>query len=284
MIDLVAFDLDGTVLDEQSGLTQSAATTIADLARHGVNAVTISGRSVRRTLEGFDGHSHLVSGLYLAGYNGAVIVGPDGDQGRTVIHEEPLDTDTLALLAQYAQENGLNLICAQVDYVDGELVEEYRYARSLEGLQAFGGPSFVLDPDLYSRCLAGECSPPPTVIMAVDPEERSDHIVALRALGGERVNVSWALPDRVQVVRSGVDKGRALRMLAQILSVPMERVLAIGDGDNDLPMLQAAGIGVLMGNATEPVQAAALAAGLPLGPTQAEDGFAATVRQYALTG
>ena len=284
MIDLVAFDLDGTVLDEQGRLTEAAATAIADLARHGINAVSISGRSIRRTLEGFEGHSHLVSGLYLAGYNGAIIVGPDGDSGRTVIHEEPLDADVFTHLARYARDAGLNLIFAQVERIDGELVEEYRHARSLEGLRAIGGPSFVLDPDLYARCLAGDFSPPPTVIMAVEPEERSEHIDALRALGGDRINVSWALPDRVQMVRSSVDKGRALRMLAQQMNVPLERVLAIGDSDNDLPMLRTAGIGVLMGNAAESVRQAVSGEDIRIGPPQAEGGFGSIVREYALSG
>lgn len=283
MINLVAFDLDGTVLDSQSRMAGTSAATIADLAERGVNAVSISGRSIRRTLEAFQDHPHLVSGLYLAGYNGAVIVGPDASSGRPVMHEERLDADIFVELARYAQQNGLNLVCAQFNRGDGGIVEEYRHARSVDGLAAFGGPGFVLDPDLYSRCLDGDYEPPPMVIMVVDPSRRTDLIAALEALGGEQVTVSWALPDRVQVLRRGVDKGKALRMLAQQMGVPMERVLAIGDGDNDLPMLRAAGIGVLMGNAGESVQAAIRGESIRIGPTLAEDGFAAMVREYALT-
>lgn len=284
MIDLVAFDLDGTVLNPQSRLTASAAATIADLAQRGIHAVSISGRSIRRTLGPFEERPQLVSGLHLAGYNGAVIVGPDAVSGRPVLHEERLDADVFVQLARYAQEADLNLIYARFDHSNGQLVEEYRHVRSVDGLEAFGGPGFVLDPDLYSRCLNGYYSPPPLAGMVVDPNERSDHIATLQALGGDQINVSWAVPDRVQVTRHGVDKGRALRMLADRMGVPLERVLAIGDGDNDLPMLRAAGIGVLMGNAKEPVQAAAQRDGIPIGPTLAADGFAAIVREYALIG
>ena len=284
MIDLVAFDLDGTVLDPQSRLAGTSAAAISELAERGINAVSISGRSIRRTLEAFQEHPHLVSGLYLAGYNGAVIVGPDGDSGRPVVHEERLDGAIFVEVARYAQETGLNLVCAQFDRSDGGIVEEYRHARPVDGLQAFGGPGFVLDPDLYSRCLNGAYDPPPMAIMVVDPGERSDHIAALETLGGEQVNVSWALPDRVQVMSRGVDKGNALRMLARQMSVSLERVLAIGDGDNDLPMLRAAGIGVLMGNAGESVRAAVQEESIRIGPTLAQDGFAAMVREYVLAG
>lgn len=282
MIDLVAFDLDGTVLDPQGRLTQTSATTIAELIEREIAAVSISGRSIRRTLEGFGEHAQLVSGLYLAGYNGSVIVGPDEDLGRQVVHEERLDADILANLARYALDANLNLVCAQMNLVDGEIVEEYRHALAVDGMQAFGGPGFVLDADLYSRCIAGDYQPPPMVLLVVDPDERPDHITALEALGGDDVTVSWAIPERVQVLRRGVDKGRALRMLASRIDVPLDRVLAIGDGDNDLAMLRAAGIGVLMGNAEEPVQAAVRGEGIRIGPTLDEHGFAAMVREYAL--
>ena len=223
MIDLVAFDLDGTVLDPQSRLTDTAAATIADLVLRGITAVSISGRSIRRTLEAFEGHSQLVSGLYLAGYNGSVIVGPDAGSGRPVMHEDRLDADIFVELARYAHGANLNLVCAQFERIDGEVVEEYRHAQPVDGLEAFGGPGFVLDPDLYSRCLVGDYKPPPMAIMVVDPDERPGHIADLEALGGAQVNVSWALPDRVQVMRRGVDKGRALMMLAQQMGVPLER-------------------------------------------------------------
>ena len=284
MIELVAFDLDGTVLDPQGRLAGTSAATIVELAQHGIAAVSISGRSIRRTLEAFDAHPHLVSGLYLAGYNGAVIVGPDAGSGRPVVHEERLGPDIFVELARYAQDANLNLVCAQFERRDDEFVEEYCHARPVDGLEAFGGPGFVLDPDLYSRCLTGGYNPPPMAIMVVDPEQRPVHIAALEALGGDQISVSWALPDRVQVMRRGVDKGNALRLLAKRMDVPLERVLAVGDADNDLPMLRAAGIGVLMGNAREPVQAAVRQENIRIGPTLAEDGFASTVREYALSG
>lgn len=281
MIDLVAFDLDGTVLDGQGRLTDSAAEAVATLARRGIGAVSISARSIRRTLEAFQTHSQLVSRLYLAGYNGSVIVGPEGGSGRPVVHEERLDPTVFAKIALYALEADLNLVCAQFERTGSQLVEEYRHARPVDGLEAFGGPGFVLDPDLYSRCLVGDYDPPPMAILVVDPDERSGHIAAVEALGEEQVSVSWGLPDRVQVMRRGVDKGKALRLLAQQLDLPLERVLAIGDADNDLPMLRTAGIGVLMGNAREPVQQAAQQEGIRIGPTLAEEGFAAIVREYS---
>lgn len=62
---------------------------------------------------------------------------------------------------------------------------------------------------------------------------------------------------------AAVDKGSALRRLAAQLSVPMTQVMAIGDNDNDAPMLRAAGIGVAMGNANASARSAATHVTLP---------------------
>ena len=48
-----------------------------------------------------------------------------------------------------------------------------------------------------------------------------------------------------------------LKKLAELLSIPMESTMAIGDTENDLSIIQAAAVGVAMGNATEEVKKAA---------------------------
>ena len=58
-------------------------------------------------------------------------------------------------------------------------------------------------------------------------------------------------------------KGSALRALAESLGVPREQVVAVGDSPNDVDMIQYAGLGVAMGNASDEVKAAADAVALP---------------------
>ena len=70
----------------------------------------------------------------------------------------------------------------------------------------------------------------------------------------------WAVtPERynLDICPEGVSKGEALKRVAAQMGIPLANILAIGDGENDLPMLQEAGIGVAMGNAPEDVRAGA---------------------------
>ena len=72
----------------------------------------------------------------------------------------------------------------------------------------------------------------------------------------------------------GVSKSSALARLALRLGIPQEQTMAIGDNWNDESMLDWAGVGVLMGNATEELRTLAPQRGWQVGPTNTEDGVA----------
>ncbi|MGN0778071.1 MAG: Cof-type HAD-IIB family hydrolase, partial [Aristaeellaceae bacterium] len=90
------------------------------------------------------------------------------------------------------------------------------------------------------------------------------------------VTSSWV--DNIEINPCGVNKGAALTALAARLGIPMAQVMAIGDNDNDVSMLEAAGFGVAMGNATPAALAAAGYVTLPC----LENGVAAAIRALAL--
>ena len=52
----------------------------------------------------------------------------------------------------------------------------------------------------------------------------------------------------------GVDKGEGLKHLAQIIGVDLSECIAVGDNNNDLPMLEVAGLSVAAGNAVDDVK------------------------------
>jgi HAD superfamily hydrolase (TIGR01484 family) len=82
----------------------------------------------------------------------------------------------------------------------------------------------------------------------------------------------------VQVTAKKADKEHGVARLLSLLGVAPENVLAIGDGDNDLPLFRSAGLRIAMGNATEELKAAADAV---VGRVE-DDGFAEAIQQYVL--
>ena len=61
----------------------------------------------------------------------------------------------------------------------------------------------------------------------------------------------------LEISPSGCSKGTGLKDLAHKLGIPIEQTIGVGDADNDVPLLQAAGLGLAMGNANEHAKAAA---------------------------
>ena len=83
-----------------------------------------------------------------------------------------------------------------------------------------------------------------------------DRDAAIASLAGEDVNIVCCEKHSIEITHASVTKGTGLLALAAQLGIPAEETIAVGDADNDLPMLRAAGLGVAMGNANENARAA----------------------------
>jgi 5-amino-6-(5-phospho-D-ribitylamino)uracil phosphatase len=82
----------------------------------------------------------------------------------------------------------------------------------------------------------------------------------------------------IQVTDRKADKEHGVTKLLQMLQIDPKNVMAIGDGDNDLPLFKNAGLKVAMGNASEQLKAAA---DIVVGRVE-DDGFAEALRNYVL--
>jgi hydroxymethylpyrimidine pyrophosphatase-like HAD family hydrolase len=86
-------------------------------------------------------------------------------------------------------------------------------------------------------------------------------------------------PQALEILMPGVSKGRGLAWVAQYLGVSPQETIAIGDADNDIEMLQWAGLGIAMGNGMPGVKAVA---GW-IAPPVEEDGVAVALRHFVLS-
>jgi Cof subfamily protein (haloacid dehalogenase superfamily) len=120
--------------------------------------------------------------------------------------------------------------------------------------------------------------PHKVIVSLARPEDRARTVAEMtEALGGV-VTIVPSHPYLVEGLPLGVNKGHGLAWLAGHLGVDRQEVLAIGDSDADVPMIEWAGIGVAMGNASP----AAKAAADWVAPSLEEDGAAAAVERFCL--
>jgi hydroxymethylpyrimidine pyrophosphatase-like HAD family hydrolase len=83
----------------------------------------------------------------------------------------------------------------------------------------------------------------------------------------------------LDLLPKGVSKSSALERLAHRLGIPQAETMAMGDNWNDESMLDWAGTGVLMGNATEELRSMAPGRGWLVGPRNSDDGVAVMLEQ-----
>ena len=70
-----------------------------------------------------------------------------------------------------------------------------------------------------------------------------------------KVDIFFSCYEYLEFVPVGISKGTSIQFLADYLGIPIENTIAVGDAENDIPMIAAAGLGVAMKNATDDIKA-----------------------------
>jgi len=259
---LVAIDLDGTLVDDQNSISEDVERTVREVRSAGIKIVLVSGRPQVAALPIF---RQLGLALPLISSGGAQVSDPS--TGRLIAHFQPPAADIRTLVG-LARSAGLTLVYQTPDEVFGE-----GNAQILDILRAAVRIPIQAVEDGLAAC------PEPIKVTVCGRRPQLDRIrdeIERRGLGLSSV---LSGPEYLEVTAQGVSKGRALRSVAKFLGVSMDQVLVIGDAPNDISMLTEAGLAVAMGNAPPEVQAAATV----VAPTIEEDGVAWALRRFVLS-
>ncbi len=262
-IELVALDLDGTLLTEDLHYSQRVAAAIAAAQAHGARVTLATGRAFA-SARPFAAALGITAPLI--GYQGGVIGDP---VSGAILHRAAMaDADARLAIEQAVAENlDFNLYVNDVVYVRDLRWPNEFYARW------FGLPIQIV-PDLTAWLDGGATK---FIIIAEPPE--ADAIEARwKARFGSHLDIVRSHRLFVEGNPRGVSKGTALAWLAARLGIPRERVLAVGDNDNDRSMIEWAGVGVAMGNSPPTLQAVADW----VAPSVEGDGVAAALERFVL--
>ena len=233
---LITLDLDGTLLTDEKKISEKTKTTLQKAKQAGHIIMIATGRPYRAS-EMY--YHELGLNTPIVNFNGAFVHHPiDSDWG---FYHEPLSLKVARDIVEACQEFDFYNIIAEVmddvyfHYHDEKLLDIFK----------LGLPKFT------SGDLLQYLQDNPTSMLIHANEE---HVPAIRRhLSDVHAEVidhrRWAAPWHViEIVRHGLNKAVGIKKVADYYQIPKENIIAFGDEDNDLEMIEFAGIGVAMGN------------------------------------
>ncbi|HHV62597.1 MAG TPA: HAD family phosphatase [Firmicutes bacterium] len=238
-IRLVAIDLDYTLLNNKLEIPDAARDAIQAAVKRGTTITLASGRMYRSTVRFAE---ELGLDVPLITYNGAMT---KSSRSRQLYHHLPVPFDLALDVIRYAKQEGIHINI----YLDDNLYVEKLSPEAI-GYATRSGVEATPVGDLTEFLKAD-----PTKLLFVADEKVIDkHIPVVKERFGDKLNVVRSMPIYIEVTNKGVSKGTALKSLAAQLGIPREEVLAIGDSENDLDMIEYAGTGVAVANAVDIVR------------------------------
>ena len=251
-IRLIAFDLDGTLLDADKRLSKENAAALAQAAAEGVEIVPATGRFYRGMPQQI---RELPYVRYVISINGAdvydvleqkTVCGSGIPWARAVAVMEQLDA--LPVIYDCYQDGWGWMTQAFYNQAD-------QYAANVHSLDMIRTLRTPV-PELKA-CLQERAADVQKIqIFFRNMDLRAEVLQTLPQAFPDLV-VTTSIVNNIEINSREATKGNALKQLAAHLGIPAAQTIAFGDDRNDITMLQAAGIGVAMENAGDDVKRAA---------------------------
>ncbi len=261
-IDLVVFDLDGTLIDphKKAPVRPRVKEAIAKAMQAGVQVTLATGRTLpfARPVAQELGISN-----YLITSQGAVVAHA---QDSEVLWRKTLPESSREAVLDWCRAQD-RIIALYEDHPQGLRIWQNLEGHEIETYDHLFGPQRQLDPHFKEAD-----GPLLKFIVMNEPPLNSRE----RSQFEPEVLITRTHPRLLEGTAAGVDKGQGLKVLLSQLDIAPERVLVVGDNDNDLPMFEVAGISVAMGDSPEAVKVAASW----VAPTLEEDGAAVALERY----
>ena len=245
---LLVVDIDGTLVMRAGEISAADREALTAARGLGIDVslctgrAMITGRLIVETL-GLDGY-HMF-------FDGGLVADPRTGE---IIFARPLGTDVVRRAVSFARRHHLAF---DLFGPNSYLAEEESWVTDIRR-SYFGISPTIMDFDSLpesQQVIKG------TLVVRSREEkagaERFRHEFEGELTLSNTVTPAFPGVDFINVVAPGVSKKGALEALVRHLGVPLDQVMAIGDGVNDMPLITSAGLGVAMGNAPDAVKAAA---------------------------
>lgn len=267
---LAAFDMDGTLLNSDKEIPASAI----EACRRAWKAGKILALDTGRAVSELSLYPFSEMGIrYGACACGTVIY---DFEARKVLATRTIPKELIPVLVEASRKEDL-MFQAMIDgigYVEAADVERMDHFRMGVYQPLYRATSSFAE-DIRAFALENADRINKINMYHTSPESRAR---TLERLSGLPLDFTFAETTSLETTPQGVSKGTGLADLCDVLGIPIEEAIGVGDAFNDIPMLKAAGLGAAMGNSNEE---AISAADVVVGDND-HDGIAEVIDKYLM--
>ena len=245
---LIVSDFDGTLINSEQQIPEEVKKAVKHYVSDGGIFAVCSGRMLCSILPRV--RELGLKGLVIA-YQGTAIA--DIETGN-IIKFGGMESGDAAEVCRNIEElnHPVNVYSDDVMYTDipkeNEYLKVYEKIVNIDAKHVDGKLSeFVSAKNLFCQKIS----------VLVAPDEQAELYAELCNRLGRKYDVTCSASVLVEVSPLSDNKGEALKFLAERYGIPMEKTIAVGDNLNDLSMIEAAGLGVAVGKAVQPLKNAA---------------------------
>lgn len=269
---MVAVDMDGTLLKDNKEVSERNKEAIKHACEAGVKIVVCTGRIFTSA----KAYAKMIGSVApIIASNGAYIREKDKD---VPVYEKTLDKEDLIKIVKRSKALGFfpHIYTTNTIYAEKLIFSSKNYATWNESLAEKDRVIIEIVENLEEHILESRHNYIKAVVMCDDIEK----LKALRQeiLEETKVEIMSSVPNNIEITAYGTSKGEGVKILADFYKISLDEVICIGDNENDISMIQYAGLGVAMANAPEDIKALADY----IADTNENDGVAKVIENFIL--
>lgn len=232
---LIAFDMDGTLLNSDKKITFKTGRLLKKLAKQGHKIVISSGRPIR-SISSY--YKKLKLDTPIVCYNGELVYSPTDKNFKEDRHSIPKEI-ILEILEQVG-DNALNVMCETDDeiFIDKEDAYLGKFFWYTKMKIHKGNIKDILNKDTMTF-----------LVHCPDKYKNANEIEKIVEKYPDLAPVFWIGSPYFELHHKSTSKGTGVKAIADYYNIPQERVIAFGDATNDIEMFEYAKTSVLMSNA-----------------------------------
>ena len=240
---MIVLDLDGTLTNEKKKITPKTKEALMRAQENGIKVVLASGRPTYGITAIAEELNLKKYGGYILAFNGGKII---SCKDMNVVFEQILDENLVPKLYESATNNDMPILTYQ-----GESIATTSKDDKYVSYEAFINQMPVVQ---YDDFMGQIVYPINKCLIVGDPTPLHQLELKLAKELEGKMNVYRSAAFFLECVPLGIDKAKSLDRLIKTLDIKREEIIACGDGYNDLSMIEFAGLGVAMANASKDIQ------------------------------